>query len=348
MIRGYMCVLFVLLMFHSCAEHSLYEQFENSFSIKRELSSQKIEHDKDLFGNPTNLRISDSLLFVLDPDSHNFIKVINLNNLSLIKNLCLKGRGPGEYGMICRFELLESQKIGFYDDLNTTYYEADIEPNHCNLKIILNRNLNIEKERIANTVRLNGFFVSSGLFQNKGRLLISAMDSIGLCEYVDDYPIDDYPNMSSMNKGMAYQTHFTNSINGYFTGYTLASGEIFFYSKKRNGIIKENAYQLFTPDFTPNSDFGYGVVFAKESCIGFLDVVSKDNFIYALYSGRTRKEFGMEAYMGNKIFVFTHLGVPVEYYKLDIDIRTFDIDENGAICGLTINPYPQLVKFPIK
>nr|WP_275110000.1 BF3164 family lipoprotein [Labilibaculum sp. DW002] len=305
-------------------------------------------HDKDLFGDPTNLRISDSLLFVLDPDSRNFIKLISLNNLSLIKDLCLKGRGPEEYGMICRFELLEPRKIGFYDDLNTTYYEADIKSNQYNLKTTLNRNLKIEKERVANTVRVNDCFVSSGLFQNKGRLLISSMDSIGLCEYVDDYPIDDYPKMSTMNKGMAYQTHFTNSINGYFTGYTLASGEIFFYSKNGNGIVTENAYQLFTPNFTPNSNFGYGVVFAKESCTGFLDVVSKDDFIYALYSGRTRKEFGMEAYMGNKIFIFTHSGVPVEYYELDVDIRTFDVDENGTIYALTINPYPQLVKFPTK
>ncbi len=332
----------------SCNEKSTYEKFENSFPLKQKLSSQLIEHSNDFFGNPTNLRIADSLFFVLDPDSQNFIKVFNLNNLSSVNSICKKGRGPGEYGMICRFELLESQKICFYDDMNTTYYEALLKQNSDETKVSLKKSLNVENGRIINTVRLNDHFVSTGLFKERGRLLISGLDSLNRYKYDDDYPIDDHPKMSSMMKGMAYQTHFTKSVNNHFVGYSLTSGELLFYHREEGEVVKDREYQLFEPDYSPDSSMGIAVIFSQDSYTGFLDVVNKGNFVYALYSGRSQREFGMEAYVGNKIFVFTNTGKPVAYYELDVDIRTFDVDESGTIYALSINPVPQLVKFPTK
>lgn len=345
MIKSYVYILLVLIIFQSCDEESIYEKFENSFPVKKELNSQIINHNKDLLGNPTKLRIADSLLFVLDPDLGYSMKIINNNNLTLVKNILKNGRGPGEYGMIPRFELLDHRKLAFNDDIKNNYYEVSIQSKQFNPEILIEKNLKIEQGRIFNTVRLGDSYVSTGIFEKKGRLLLSSVDSIDICDFFDDYPLDDHPKMSTMNKGMAYQTHFTSCVNNHFTGYSLTSGEIIFYAKEGGEIIKKNKYQLFTSEFESNSINGYGVVYSKDSQTGFLDIVQKDKFVYALYSGRSFRESGMEAYMGNKIFIFTHSGVPVACYHLDIDIRTFDVDENGTIYALAINPYPQLVKF---
>ena len=172
--------------------------------------------------------------------------------------------------------------------------------------------------------------------------MVNLSENIDSCEFYYKYPVDSHPKLSNMNKGMVYQTHFTKCINNYFAAYTLTSGEIQFYSIKENKLVKENSYQLFVPSFKPNTNNGFGVAYLKDSPMGFLDVVQTNKFVYALYSGKVG---GINAYKGNKIYVFTHSGVPVKNYTLDIDIRTFDVNDKGDIYGLSINPVPQLAKF---
>ncbi len=100
------------------------------------------------------------------------------------------------------------------------------------------------------------------------------------------------------------------------------------------------------PRFEDQNGFGAPV---RESISGFIEVKVTDNYIYAVFNGRTFQEMVRAPQRiegGNNIYVFDFAGNPVRRYLLDCYIMGFDVDEErGVIYALDLNDDQPIKEF---
>lgn len=71
-----------------------------------------------------------------------------------------------------------------------------------------------------------------------------------------------------------------------------------------------------------------------------------DNFIYALYSGRSFKEYKMSCSDAEYIYVYDWSGNLIKLYKLDVPVSRICLDEqNEKLYAIANLPDPALVVF---
>ncbi|GAO30652.1 BF3164 family lipoprotein [Geofilum rubicundum] len=86
---------------------------------------------------------------------------------------------------------------------------------------------------------------------------------------------------------------------------------------------------------------GSGKITPRNTKVGYGQVVSTDNYIYALYSGQNIFEHGFSA---KNLFVFDWNGNPIKKFKLSHPIETFCVDEKNNIIYSLTSDTGQLVK----
>lgn len=91
---------------------------------------------------------------------------------------------------------------------------------------------------------------------------------------------------------------------------------------------------------------GYAV---PSGIMGFSDIQVTDNYIYAVFHGRTFRELSMQKkYIdgGQYVYVFTLTGMPVRKYVLDCFVYGICVDEgNGVIWATDVNRDEPVVRF---
>lgn len=339
---NYFNLLFVAcLLVCSCKQKSKFERFDSSFSGEVNLEATIVQHPDTLFADPTKLYFADSLLYLLDPDHQYHMSVYCLKDHT-IKRILPKGRAENEFIDICRFQLLNNNRLCFTDDISLNYYEYSIlEGNRLHQEY--KENLKIKDSRIMNYIKLNKFGLASGIFRKKGRFLvhnaINRRDTL-----MGDYPKDNV-NIDDFIKGMAYQTHFeTNTSRDFVVGYC-TSGDLVFFSAN-DSLTKIKQYTPIVPEYKNGSMIS--VTFTNNSVVGFLDVSITEKYVYCLYSGRSFKQYGADVYLGTTIYKFDLKGNKITKYNLNQAIRCLDVNEkNDLIYGITLVPHANLVLFKI-
>lgn len=86
---------------------------------------------------------------------------------------------------------------------------------------------------------------------------------------------------------------------------------------------------------------GSGVITPRNTKVGYSQVISTDNYIYALYSGENIFEHGFSA---KSLFVFDWNGTPIKKFKLSHPIETFCVDEKNTIIYSVTSNTGQMVK----
>lgn len=79
---------------------------------------------------------------------------------------------------------------------------------------------------------------------------------------------------------------------------------------------------------------------------GFFEIPYRDDYVYALYSGRNYKDDKDKAFQGNLIRVFDWNGKLVKELHLDIDVQAITTTKNNQrIYAVSYLPDPVLVAF---
>ena len=77
---------------------------------------------------------------------------------------------------------------------------------------------------------------------------------------------------------------------------------------------------------------------------GFVDIASNDSFIYALYSGKAKKDFKYTN--GGEIMVFDWDLNPVSKYVLDEALSHFALDDdNNRIYGIAVKDHEPVIVY---
>jgi hypothetical protein len=345
-------ILCILISAISCKEKSEFDRFKQLFSKRISLKGKILTHTDDLLGNPTDLRVSDSLLIFLDPMSNTHLVAVNKNHPESVSRFLPKGRGPNEYGLVRGFELDRYKNICFFDDISNNYIETPIALNKENVSPVFKAYIKLDFGKVLNSGRLNDKLFSTGVFDRKGRFLVSKVStSMKTDEHTEryligKYPQDVYSNLSNLKRGMAYQTRLRkNDETQSIVTYSLMVGELNFLRLSNDSIRLIKNFVFSLPKYTPDPN-GIAVTFSAESPATFLDLCFYQDYVFALYSGKSYKESGNDAYMGNNIFIFSKDGKPKTQIILDQNISCFDVDvANAKIYGLTFTPIPRIVAF---
>jgi TolB-like 6-blade propeller-like len=78
----------------------------------------------------------------------------------------------------------------------------------------------------------------------------------------------------------------------------------------------------------------------------YLDVAADEQHVYALFSGRSTREFGDAAYGANTVHVFSWRGELVRAIVLGEDVYRIALDrDSGVLFGARAMPYPSVVQF---
>jgi len=77
-----------------------------------------------------------------------------------------------------------------------------------------------------------------------------------------------------------------------------------------------------------------------------MDIIAGDEFIYALYFGKSADLFYQNGELSKEIFVFDYAGKLVKTYSLDHSLVTLAVDEeNKRFFGISSDKDPNVVIF---
>ncbi|MCL2737854.1 MAG: TolB-like 6-bladed beta-propeller domain-containing protein [Bacteroidales bacterium] len=245
-----------------------------------------------------------------------------------------KGRGPNEFLMPYSIQYLNNQTVGVWDMMSTTYYEFRIPNEHEGVAIDKAIKIQGRLSRIIKT----SFNQYIGLSFDEGMFLLA--DSTGTpVNTFFEYPYQDNSERQLAIRSSAYQgTLAANPSKNKFV-YSSYQGEIIhFYEIEHNNIKPIAKIENEYPSYKEVSDGG--VAYNANGKRGYIATYATDNFVYAIFSGKTFLEQGITPNFEGKILrIFDWNGVLVKEYALDIPCSYLCVsDDDSTMWAIATTP----------
>lgn len=303
-----------------------------------------------LIGSPVGILKDGCNLIVLDYKQDSFFHTIDLMNKRYVGMFGVKGQGPNEFIHPTSMKNLGNGTFSCFDGVKRE------------LKIILPNLTDIGKSQVVKLLKNNNFMtfdivpVSDSLFIQNGETngaMFTLIDRKGaILSMSDEYPFKDETEkiIPARFRAMAYQGTLRVNPNNYFA-YAITNAKQIHLYKVENKRIKKigeiiDGYGYYKPDMSREG--AYHVAHLGEYPKCYLDLSVTNDYVYALYSGRSFEEYKMAAYEGETIFVYDWTGKLVKMYRLNIPITKFCVDEVEKVIYATANiPDPTIVCFQL-
>ncbi|MGE0089050.1 MAG: BF3164 family lipoprotein [Bacteroidales bacterium] len=344
-------LLIIVISISSCKKKMEFsiDLFGNTEEI---LIGQEIQLTGEFLLDPYFIEVIDSFLIAIDTDNSTILNIINLNNGEQLFRTLKRGKGPYElifttnlhkYSPKNRHFYIGNEKILLYnlDSLIVNY--ENYEPN-----IIFNKKSN-EFSGLDVLYINDSLYLSSTNFQFQKKYCL--LDKEGsLITASLDYPEDDFSEDFTF-KSLAYQGRFVKHpiLNKF--AFCMVNTPYFEIGNIENDtikIIKDYYFNRINYKPIELSNNFQSVVMDKSNAYGFLRIVSTNEFIYLLYSGRNEEDFGDNIFQSPVILVFDWEGQPIKRYHLDNEINCFTVDEtNSILYGISNKPKPMVFKYKI-
>lgn len=255
--------------------------------------------------------------------------------------------------LVAACQLINLQ-IQEYDRFNFHEIEPHVSPFELKLyndSIFFNTIMKCDTLMNFNVVVTNNHaFIGVGSYQDSMFKIINEKGQVTKGYFTYPYKNKTEGKISANVRAMAYQgTMEINPSQNKLVYVTSYAKQLYFF------LVEEGKMQLIKeikdsyPQYIPDTSHGVSAIYDKKAPFGFTDVTTTDQFVYALYSGKSFEEYGLQCSEGNKLFVYTWGGELVDEYTLDIDINCICVDNHDEIMyAIANNPDPQIVKFNIK
>jgi hypothetical protein len=300
----------------------------------KQLKNKTINIDQKILLSSNRILFIDSILIILEGKNDSYLYLFNPNNGKLLGNGGIKGQGPGE--LIAPWLLVDNystNSFGVFDLAVQRYVNFSIDS--------LKTNGNYRPKTYFNFMPEVGFcnypawicdsiLVTPGSFSS-GRLAF--INSKGkLIKRVGSVP-NKRVNVTNELALQAYQSVMTVNLQKKLIAVCSRYAdrmEIYTIDGEEKKVV--TGPDGFLPKYSIGSAMGNPVmILDKKTRFGFIDVVSDENFIYALYSGKSRVELPGKANFGNFIFKFDWEGNPIALYKLDELLLAITFDKKNKI-----------------
>ncbi|WP_455672694.1 BF3164 family lipoprotein [Phocaeicola sp.] len=303
-----------------------------------------ITNDSLVIGAPMKLGYIDGNLIILDYKSESFFHWIKLPECKYMGAFGVRGQGPDEFLNIKSLHLI-CDTLYAYD-----FYKSElVQVIPTGEKLDFKKVLNLPKSWIMDLLPLSKeIYCSTGCFEEG---IFHLVDSTGNMLYVsDNYPARDKAEaqLSNQVRYMAYQGCMETDGNGHIVYLTSQSKQRYIYKLEHDSLIELASYLDSYPQYTSGGGDGFSVIHDVNAPVGYRDVIADDDVFYALYSGRSFKDFQLKSFECPILYAYNWQGELLKTYELDVPITNVCLDkEHHVFYGIANLPDPVLVRFKI-
>lgn len=336
--KYYICMLFLSLLVAACTQE---KSDINSFPEKVELSSSEKKVEDVYMRFPFRARKDDSSLYIMDLHAtdyycHEFAYPTMVYKQSFAK----RGEAPGE--------LQDAENIRFGKGQDIWILDANRKKISCFGNVDKNVVANIDlSEHLIRTLDFDFYNDSTFIVPDyTGENRFCFVDLQGqIVKRSYSIPVRKNQNTSSMVLAQAWRSFLSyNPQNGILAMATQLGQVIDIYNLKADSLVKVVRFGNGDPQFMEQG--GYAI---PTGIMGYSDVVVGDDYIYALFWGRSVRDNSEETMRkegGRYIHVFDLEGNPVKEYVLDRHITGCFVDEkNKKIIGLDVNSDQPVIEY---
>lgn len=302
----------------------------SQFSNEKELHAQPFSLEGDL-GEPIQILLKDSLLIVSEATNDYLLYFYNINNGELLNKIARVGKGPNEFLSPISIALSQDGNLDIYSRRQFKFFKYHLQADLSLKEKSLPVQFSSDNQMVYS---IENGFMAFGLY-GKGRFCISNIRGQDF-RYFGDYPdiaiensagrrmkVDDNTMAMLFQSKVAIKSDYSgfavvNSNVGIVEGYRLDDSIGF----KLNTFSISNSVKLKST----SSGNRITAQLSDKSPRGFLDVASTEDYIYALYSGRSVKEYPYQTHLGTTLMVFDWDINPIVKYSLDEAVRCIAID----------------------
>ena len=316
-----------------------------------DLQHQEISLPDLIIGGPRGMVKKGNYLIVLDWSTKYFYHLIDLKNKEYKAKFIRKGQGPNE--------LIDPWNIHSFDEKSPYYYSLQKGMHLIRFcfdtlttQLSMEKYMKIDRSRslVFDLAPLsNELFVGNGIFDDVMFKTYSPKDSSGLA--FGEYPYKDFEEkrISNRQRAMAYQGNIKANNQNCFAYATHNAEQIYFYELQNGQAVELGRVNEGFAEYEPaGGRSGISVAHNALHPWIFVDLEVSDNYVYALYSGRTFAEYKLECQLGESIRVYDWHGNLKKEYRLDVPVLNICVDEKGKrIYAFANIPDPTLVYFDL-
>ena len=327
-----------IFLFAKCTYQKLND---NDIKIKKfpfEIDIVPIQESKDDIFNYAyvDIKIINDYVVVVDRKSDIILRFLDKNSLSYLFSKISKGRGPNEILLPGAMQV-KGDTLILIDKIKKQFLIYDINKIHEDklLKPVNSHEINMTAINDIKMINQNRFIISGDISDG----LVCLYDSMGSKTGVVGEPPAGYPtgyaNIGYFNSSHKFRIETFPHKNCFLVS-SMFSDKLQIFCNNGSDNFQITGPDNIVPKFNFKSNY---IVIDDESKLGYLDVVIKNKYIYALYLGYSQTEMMNSAHITTSIYVFKHNGKPVGQYNLGRNIKCFDVDEkNGYFYTLQLNP----------
>lgn len=339
------CSALILLLLYSCSdvgitENEKIEISEEALGVEgKPIMSEPLGILEEHLMMAFNLFVIRDKLVICKPFAQpNYFEVYDSKSQEYLGGFIKQGGGPGEFAGVLRSTVAsqEEQKLGFIaKDIGRNYYEFSLD-SAMKIKGYLTREVaELDVFGLNRTERNNqGEFVTLNLNSPK-RIMVFDKNGQNPKQYFS-YPFqEDQGELRPEVFGMAYQAFMVRNFRENKIGvFTMSSPnwDVISFSEVEPKLVA--SHHLGKGEFRDDSEIkekrrSYGVVYSTQNQEGFLKVTSNDEFIYALYSGKTFERYGDDKDFSKKVIVLNWDGEIVDRILLEHETQIIAVDQEN-------------------
>ncbi|HCX98540.1 MAG TPA: hypothetical protein DG754_00230 [Bacteroidales bacterium] len=352
LIASFLCLTSIT----SCNHKTEEAKFENKFQKKKNLTPGENLKLNNENASILELIINDSLALFRHRQSEYFFSIYNLNKSEVVHQFCPRGKGPEEMISIGSIWINYETNTFFVYDVSKEklfLYSIDclLSQSYCLPQILSVNSPDSIKSIYAMAPVNENEVVCTGSFYDGSLAHYNYSDGV-IKGFYGHYFVDEkYKNTPNWLLGHANQGKVLRNPNSNkFINATYYCGHIEFFSID-NAKYKLNNSHTIHPTIFEKIDFPTGhstAALKKENRLGFIDITYTQDLCFALYSGRSMKDYGNECVYGRDIYVFTWEGEPTFHYQLGKDANSIAISNDGKhLYALTVEDDFSLQRFTL-
>jgi len=350
-------VIYSIIFMSSCRTENAQNRntLDDMFPDEIELKGKQISltNEKLLTIHPS-IFLDSFMLLQLDRNDF-LLRIYDLHNGKYVKDCIKRGRGPNEFVMGYLQKDAVNKGLYLYTPVRRKLYHFNFDSLIKNDSYIPHEvwDFNYEDFTAYKILAINdSLYAGSGFF---GQNRFALIDKNRVIQTFGTYP-EDGIHASYSGKSAAYQSILRlKPDQSQFISYYPMAGILEIYKIFDDRIQVNKKLHFHYPKYhiiDGGPGRGSGAAFANDSKYGFTDIAVTDSYIFALYSGRTTKEFDYtHARYSNDIYIFNWQGEGIRHYSFPRDMIRLGVNEKSDsiyLYTLAVNPHPQLYKFRLK
>ncbi len=313
--RPIILVIFFSIGFFSCSKPN------RQLVSEIQLFSKEVALDYEL-NNPTEIELLDSIILLNDPADGYLVTMIDLKNKNKKTLFGAKGRGPNELippiGLSSRSDNFYVYSRPMRSLLKFT--KADSIPEVISSKF----EMPLDKVVIVNDSTVIGI---GPILNGRYSVFCNGEETIINHKYPDN-PSKPIPQDLQY---FAFQANMESGPDNKFVSAAIFTNhfEILEFDDLQIEIIFELDNSIIKWEDLSNSGFKR-LSFLDDQRSGYINLSASSKYIYMIYSGRLKGEFGNKALMGNEIHVYNWEGEFKSKLLLDSDIFDLVVSEDDS------------------